>query len=256
MNIPIYIPGISSVTHQWNNMPCHANFPTAPKYGNLVQTKCQFLKYISCYGLIRHYGTSGQHQFSSWWLPPCKTDNVWQRWSSLTPHTTTSSYDHCQHQFSWWWWWWWCPYAKTNIGWQRSDGGVLTLMSSFTSHCSLFYKVFPIIYIPLFQFLYIFPTTFIVFHRRNNLFYCPDLGKLSFKKNGKKGDIVPFWRPPPKRVKRGHLSSDYRQKCVNATRDILMSKAHKMTILTTTMPANSWLENSNRLSRRWREAPQ
>ena len=42
----------------------------------------------------------------------------------------------------------------------------------------------------------------------------------------KKGDIVPFGRPPPpKRIKRGHLSSDYRQKCVNATRDILMSKA-------------------------------
>ena len=40
---------------------------------------------------------------------------------------------------------------------------------------------------------------------------------------------------PPKRVKRGHLSSDYRQKCVNATRDILMSKARKMTILTITM---------------------
>ena len=53
------------------------------------------------------------------------------------------------------------------------------------------------------------------------------------KKNGKKGDIVPFWRfpPPPKRVKRGHLLSDYRQKCVNGTRDILMLKARKMTIL-------------------------
>ena len=25
--------------------------------------------------------------------------------------------------------------------------------------------------------------------------------------------------PPPKRVKRGHLLSDYRQKCVNGTRD-------------------------------------
>ena len=37
------------------------------------------------------------------------------------------------------------------------------------------------------------------------------------------------------RVKRGHLSSDYRQKCVNATRDILMSKARKITILTITM---------------------
>ena len=52
------------------------------------------------------------------------------------------------------------------------------------------------------------------------------------KKNGKKGDIVPFWRPPlPKRVKRGHLLFDYRQKCVNGTRDILMLKARKMTIL-------------------------
>ena len=40
------------------------------------------------------------------------------------------------------------------------------------------------------------------------------------KKKVKKGDIVPFWRPPPpKRVKRGHLLSDYRQKCVNGTRD-------------------------------------
>ena len=29
--------------------------------------------------------------------------------------------------------------------------------------------------------------------------------------------------------------SDYRQKCVNATRNILMSKARKMTILTITM---------------------
>ena len=50
-----------------------------------------------------------------------------------------------------------------------------------------------------------------------------------------KGDIVPFGQPPHKRVKRGHLSSDYRQKCVNATCDILMSKARKMTILTITM---------------------
>ena len=40
---------------------------------------------------------------------------------------------------------------------------------------------------------------------------------------------------PPKRVKRGHLLSDYRQKRVNASRDILMSKARKMTILTITM---------------------
>ena len=43
---------------------------------------------------------------------------------------------------------------------------------------------------------------------------------LMEKKTVKKGDIVPFWRPPPpKRVKRGHLLSDYRQKCVNGTRD-------------------------------------
>ena len=37
--------------------------------------------------------------------------------------------------------------------------------------------------------------------------------------------------PPPKRVKRGHLLSDYRQKGVNGTRDILMLKARKMTVL-------------------------
>ena len=46
----------------------------------------------------------------------------------------------------------------------------------------------------------------------------------------KKADIE---RPlPPKRFKSGHLLSDYRQKYVNATRNILMSKARKMTILT------------------------
>ena len=45
------------------------------------------------------------------------------------------------------------------------------------------------------------------------------LGKPSSKKNGKKGDIVPFGQPLPKRVKRGHLLSDYRQKCINVTRD-------------------------------------
>ena len=62
------------------------------------------------------------------------------------------------------------------------------------------------------------------------------LGKLSFKKNGKKRGHCPLWAiPPPKRVKRGHFLSDYRQNCVNATRDILMSKARKMTILTITM---------------------
>ena len=32
-------------------------------------------------------------------------------------------------------------------------------------------------------------------------------------------------------VKRGHFLSDYRQKCVNRTRDILMLKERKMTIL-------------------------
>ena len=37
--------------------------------------------------------------------------------------------------------------------------------------------------------------------------------------------------PPPKQVKRGHLLSDYRQKFVNGTRNILMLKARKMTIL-------------------------
>ena len=47
---------------------------------------------------------------------------------------------------------------------------------------------------------------------------CPK-GSLHLKKTVKKGDIVPFGQPPPKRVKRGHLLSDYRQKCVNATRD-------------------------------------
>ena len=59
-----------------------------------------------------------------------------------------------------------------------------------------------------------------------------DKGSSPLKKRFKKGDIVPFWRPPlPKRVKRGHLLFDYRQKCVNWTRDILMLKARKMTIL-------------------------
>ena len=36
-------------------------------------------------------------------------------------------------------------------------------------------------------------------------------GSRAMKKNGKKGDIVPLWRPPPKRVKRGHLLSEKRQ---------------------------------------------
>ena len=47
------------------------------------------------------------------------------------------------------------------------------------------------------------------------------LGTLSFKKNGKKRGHCPLLAtpPPPKRVKRGHLLSDYRQKCVNGTCD-------------------------------------
>ena len=46
------------------------------------------------------------------------------------------------------------------------------------------------------------------------------LGTLSCKKNGKKRGHCPLLAtPPPKRVKRGHLLSDYRQKCVNGTRD-------------------------------------
>ena len=36
--------------------------------------------------------------------------------------------------------------------------------------------------------------------------------------------------PPPKRVKSGQLSPDYRQMCKNATRDILMTKVRKMTV--------------------------
>ena len=58
------------------------------------------------------------------------------------------------------------------------------------------------------------------------------LGKPSYEKNGKKSGQCPLWAiPPPKRVKSGHLLSDYRQKCVNGTRDILMLKPRKMTIL-------------------------
>ena len=50
--------------------------------------------------------------------------------------------------------------------------------------------------------------------------YQPVLGTLSWKKNGKKRGHCPLLAtPPPKRVKRGHLLSDYRQKCVNGTRD-------------------------------------
>ena len=67
-------------------------------------------------------------------------------------------------------------------------------------------------------------------------FYFVLHGSRWIRKNGKKRGHCPLWAtPPPKRVKRGHLLSDYRQKCVNATRDMLMSKARKMTILTITM---------------------
>ena len=67
-------------------------------------------------------------------------------------------------------------------------------------------------------------------------FYFVLHGSRWIRKNGKKKRILsPLGDPPPKRVKRGHLLSDYRQKCVNATRDMLMSKARKMTILTITM---------------------
>ena len=52
-------------------------------------------------------------------------------------------------------------------------------------------------------------------------------GSSHFKKTEKKGEFAPFGRPPPppKRVKRGHLLSDYRQKCVNGTH-IVVSKVH------------------------------
>ena len=43
----------------------------------------------------------------------------------------------------------------------------------------------------------------------------PDKGRSPFKKTVKKGDIVPSWRPPPPL----NGLSDYRQKCVNGTRD-------------------------------------
>ena len=46
-----------------------------------------------------------------------------------------------------------------------------------------------------------------------------DKGSSHLKKNGKKRGHCPLLAtPPPKRVKRGHLLSDYRQKCVY-TRD-------------------------------------
>ena len=46
-----------------------------------------------------------------------------------------------------------------------------------------------------------------------------------------------------KRVKRGHLLSDYRQKCVNGTRDILL-KVRKMTILAIIMQGKgqTWIQ--------------
>ena len=47
--------------------------------------------------------------------------------------------------------------------------------------------------------------------------------------------------PPPKRVKSGHLLSDYQQKCVNATRDILMSKARK--IIKNQTPWTHWIKS-------------
>ena len=46
-----------------------------------------------------------------------------------------------------------------------------------------------------------------------------DKGSPRIRKTVNKGDIVHFGQPPPKRVKRGHLLSDYRQKCINVTRD-------------------------------------
>ena len=42
---------------------------------------------------------------------------------------------------------------------------------------------------------------------------------------------MPPFGEPPKMAKSGHLSTDYREKCVNGTRDILMLKPRKMTIL-------------------------
>ena len=57
-------------------------------------------------------------------------------------------------------------------------------------------------------------------------------GSPQIKKTVKKGTLSPLGNPPPKRVKMGHLLSDYRQKCVNATRDILMSKTRKITTTT------------------------
>ena len=80
---------------------------------------------------------------------------------------------------------------------------------------------------------------------------CPLIFRLKFvdtrsshiRKVVQKSRHCPLWAtprlPPPNRVKSGHLLSDYRQKCVNATRDILMPKARKMTILTIIVAGNS-----------------
>ena len=76
--------------------------------------------------------------------------------------------------------------------------------------------------------IHLYFTTHISEKKYSNVLCRHCLGKLSFKKNGKKSGHCPLFATPPKRVKMGHLLSDYRQKCVNATRDILMSK---MTIL-------------------------
>ena len=53
--------------------------------------------------------------------------------------------------------------------------------------------------------------------------------------------MSPLGKPPPKRVKRGHLLSDYRQKCVIATHDIFMSKARKITKNQT--PWTPWIKS-------------
>ena len=56
-------------------------------------------------------------------------------------------------------------------------------------------------------------------------------GSSHIRKTVKKLTLTTFGDPPPKRVKSGHLLPDYWQKCVNATRDILMSNVRKITIL-------------------------
>ena len=66
-------------------------------------------------------------------------------------------------------------------------------------------------------------------------------GSPRIRKTVKKGTLSPLGNPPPKRVKRGHLLSDYRQKCINVTRDILMSKARKITKNQT--PWTPWIKS-------------